>query len=272
MQQAFNQMMDQLELQANSLESEVALRTHELSQARDAATSSARFKSQLLAVISHEMRTPLHGILGFLQIAQEELQKEHGDNPHAIDPWLAKVSASGQQLLDQINQLLMYSRIESGKTAVTLSECSPHELIEKATDIITPLAEKKGNTLSVNNPHLGTIKTDADKLLQIILNLLANANKFTQKGHIELSSTLFSDHYRVTIADTGCGIPEDQLSLIFEPFVQADMSETRTHGGTGLGLAIAQQFATLLGGRIVVNSKLDSGTQFRVDLPINPNT
>lgn len=272
METAFNKMMTVIELKEQSLESEVQARTQNLATAYHSALSAARYKSQLLATVSHEMRAPLHGVTGYLQLVLE--QPAFIKNNDQINEWLIKALQCSCDLSRQINQILDYSRIESGKMELSISEFQVKDIIDAAVDIVMPLTKRNNNVLTISAISPLKIRSDKDKLSQIILNLLTNANKFTENGAIELNSVVFTNLLRVTVSDSGCGIPKDKLENIFEPFWQVDMSDTRKYGGTGLGLAVSKHFAKLLGGRIEVRSKLGYGSKFSLSIPINtdPNS
>jgi signal transduction histidine kinase len=267
--QIFNALMAQLERHRASLESEVTIRTLELREARDAALAAVRHKSAFLAAVTHEMRTPLHAITGYTQLALEELPFCEDDaETGPVRDYLGNVLTSAQELLLRINQVLDLARLEAGKVAVRLHGIDLKRLLKQLMATITPLAERNGNTLEVVFEGNSGLIMDGDKLSQIILNLLTNACKFTHHGIIHLQVLSQAGFLVVEVTDSGIGIAQEQLDLIFEPFRQVDMSDQRHYEGTGLGLAITKSFCDLLGGHIAVKSQVGSGSCFRVTLPL----
>jgi signal transduction histidine kinase len=172
----------------------------------------------------------------------------------------------------RIDQILEFARFEAGKTEVQIQSIDLQHLIDQLLDMVQPLARRRGNVLRSQLQGERCLEIDSDKIYQIILELLDNACKFTDHGIISLSANCTAQALVIEVTDTGIGIPPDQQALIFEPFRQLDMSETRSYGGTGLGLAITQRFCELLGGAITVASEPDHGSRFRVTipLPVNP--
>ncbi len=263
----FNALMAQLEQQKASLESEVAIRTLELREARDAALTAARHKSEFMAAITHEMRTPLHSIAGYTQLVLEEVQ--FLEKPKDCSNWLKTVLNSANDLLFRINQILDLARVEAGKMEVCFDWIDLRQLVERTSETINPLLQNNQNTLQVTICGHHRLISDPDKLSQILLNLLTNACKFTQQGTITLTVQNNDDHELfIQVADTGIGIPPSQQEEIFEPFRQADMSDTRRYQGTGLGLAITQRFCELLEGTIAVDSQVDKGSTFTLSIPL----
>jgi len=212
--------------------------------------------------MSHELRTPLNAILGFARIvarhSQGRLEAKQLDN-------LDKISASGQHLLALINAILDLSKVEAGRVEVQPSEVELAPVLEQCLRTVEPLVRvplvKEFNALP-------TMVVDEEKLRQIVLNLLSNAAKFTERGTIRLQARSSNGSVAIAVADTGIGIPGDKLGLIFQEFEQVDASITRAHGGTGLGLAIAQRLARLMGGDIEVESALGRGSTFTLSLPL----
>jgi len=227
-------------------------------------------KSQFLANMSHELRTPLNAIIGYSEILQEDV-KDVGQEHLGID--LKKIENAGRHLLGLINDILDLSKIEAGRMDVFLEDVGIAPLLDEVRAIITPLTEKSRNTLDFQlSPELGAIRTDRTKVKQCLLNVLSNANKFTENGRV----TLVVDRVersrpmvRFAISDTGIGMTEEQLGRLFQAFSQADVSTTKKFGGTGLGLAITQHFCQLLGGDITVASRWGDGSTFTITLPDN---
>jgi signal transduction histidine kinase len=241
----------------------------ELEAAREHADESNKAKSQFLANMSHELRTPLNAIIGYSEMLIEEAEEE---GMSTIIPDLDKINHAGQHLLSLINAVLDLSKIEAGKMEVYCEDFSIKALINEVVSTIQPVIENNHNKLEVNiSDDIGEINSDLTKVKQILFNLLSNASKFTEHGSIIL--TVEKKHhtgqnwYHFSIKDTGIGMSDEQVSKLFAPFIQADVSTTRKYGGTGLGLTITKQFCQLLGGSIQVDSKPDFGTEFKIRLP-----
>jgi len=253
-------------------ETELAERTAQLAKAHDEAIQASLIKSQFLANMSHELRTPLNAIIGYSEMLKEEAE-ELGEPVFAED--LSKISKAGNHLLALINDILDISKVEAGKMELLLETYQLSDLIQDVLTTIRPLVEGKGNRLETNCSEEGDITVDVTKLRQILLNLLSNANKFTEGGLIkfEVEKTIRDSKvgYVFRVQDTGIGMTQDHLSKIFQPFTQADASTTRMYGGTGLGLAISQRFSQIMGGHIGVESVFGEGTIFTCWVPIVVN-
>ncbi|TMV46236.1 PAS domain S-box protein [Paenibacillus mesophilus] len=253
-------------------ETALAERTEQLAKARDEAIQASMIKSQFLANMSHELRTPLNAIIGYSEMLLEEAE-ELGESLFAED--LSKISKAGNHLLALINDILDISKIEAGKMELHPETCRLPELIQDVMTTIRPLVEGKGNKLQMKCEEQGDITTDVTKLRQILINLLSNANKFTEDGTITFQVFIESRDgrggYAFRVQDTGIGMRPEQLEKLFQPFTQADASTTRKYGGTGLGLAISQRFSHLMGGDIRVESEFGTGTTFTCWLPVTPD-
>jgi signal transduction histidine kinase/DNA-binding response OmpR family regulator len=259
-----------LELQQykEGLEQLVEKRTAELVEARDQALASNRSKSVFLANMSHELRTPLHAILGF-----SNLLRQHGATEEQRRD-LDIINRSGEHLLSLINEVLDLAKIEAGRAAIAIGPCDLRALLREVTDMIRPRAEEKLLVLRlVETPESPRyIRTDAARLRQVLINLLGNAIKHTDRGSVTLRSTSKStedrNHVRVIfeVEDTGIGISAEDQGRVFEPFVQ--LAEAGMEKGTGLGLSITQQIIELMGGTIQIQSTLGEGSCFRVEIPV----
>ncbi|MEX1181744.1 MAG: ATP-binding protein [Gemmatimonadota bacterium] len=238
----------------------------EAQAARREAEHANRAKSEFLAVISHELRTPLNAISGYADIIDLGV---HGPvTPEQRDD-LARIKMSQRHLLGLINGVLSYARVEAGGVRFDITDVPLEECLAACHALTLPQARtaKLSFSYSPADPSL-VVRADAEKLQQIVLNLLTNAIKFTAAGgHVELSAQAAGDHVIVAVADSGRGIPDDRMTHIFDPFVQVDAELTRTTDGVGLGLAISRNLARAMGGELTAESALGKGSRFVVTLP-----
>lgn len=227
-------------------------------------------KSDFLANMSHELRTPLNAIIGYSEMMLEDLQTGSIEQQEQIDD-LVKILYAGRHLLSQINDVLDFSKIESGNMTLYKEHFQASHILQEVINTITPLARKGHNTLSYKPiDQMPNIYNDLTKFRQIFFNLLSNACKFTHEGHIELSCNYLPEQQLAIfiVKDTGIGMNETELAAVFDPFIQADSSTTRKYGGTGLGLALCKQYCELMGATINVESKPKQGSCFTVSLPL----
>ena len=238
----------------------------DLRAARDAAEDANRAKSQFLANMSHELRTPLSAIIGYSEMLEEEIG-DTGD-PGGLMTDMAKIKTNARHLLGLINDVLDLSKIESGKMEVYAEDFDAAPLVQDVAATAQALVDKRGNTLAVElAPNLGRMHQDMTKLRQMLLNLLSNAAKFTERGTITLSASRSGEEVLFRVSDTGIGMTAEQLEKLFQRFQQADASTTRRFGGTGLGLSITKAFSAMLGGTVAVDSAPGRGTSFTLRLP-----
>jgi PAS domain S-box-containing protein len=234
--------------------------------AMEKADQANRAKTEFMAVMSHEMRTPLNAILGMAELA-----KGSTHDP-ILSRYLSIINQSGNNLLTLITDILDLSYIETGRLVLEENRIKLEALTQEALDIHIHNADSKGVALSCRiDPEIpGFIRGDQKRLRQVLLNLLGNAIKFTEKGRVELHLSFLSPHKLLfSVVDTGIGIPEEKQKLIFSSFSQADSSNTRQHGGIGLGLAICKRLIEAMNGEIWLESAVGSGSTFYVSIPLS---
>jgi signal transduction histidine kinase len=237
----------------------------EIEAARATAEQANVAKSQFLATMSHELRTPLNAIIGYGEMLMENAD-ERGDAQDRDD--LDRLHGAAHRLLSLINDVLDLSKIEAGAAIVSADNVDLDAVIAETVATVKPVAAANGTTITVEAELcLGALETDGFKLSQCLLNLMANAAKFTKDGQIKLVAQ--RDHEWVTfhVIDTGIGISPDAQTRLFQPFVQADATTTRAFGGTGLGLAITRRLARLLGGDVTLKSAVGQGSAFTLRVP-----
>jgi PAS domain S-box-containing protein len=226
---------------------------------------AARLKSQFLAIMSHELRSPMNAIIGFSQLLLRQPQPLAKSQESMVE----RILNSGKHLLKLIEDVLDFSKLEVGQLQLQLEELNLAELVTATTEQLYSLVEQKSLALQVNlnlqNPY---IVNDSDRLRQVLVNLLSNAIKFTDVGSVQVDVwELPSNGIAIAIKDTGIGIAEADVEQIFLEFQQVNQTLTRKHGGTGLGLAIVDRLVGMMQGHISVESQLGEGSTFRIELP-----
>ncbi len=299
--EAFNSMLTDLTQQQQQLRGvnrTLDLELTKLAERNLALYDAARLKGEFLARVSHELRTPMNAIIGFAELLQETAVGDRDNPVRAGEPdrvakrqkYVTNILSAGRTLLEMINDLLAMARIEAGNIDFAVQDTSVAQSCEGLLALIKPLADKKSIRLVLQLPghapanaqpgstagdaELPIIRTDPKKFEQIVFNFLSNAVKFTpENGQVTLRAERLRgadgvDRVRVSVLDTGPGIPKDQHAFVFERFTQIDGSRTREHHGTGLGLAIAKEFAELLQGEIQLLSEPGRGSMFSLIVPL----
>jgi signal transduction histidine kinase len=228
---------------------------------------ASQHKSQFLANMSHELRTPLNAIIGVSEMLREDAEAAKQDT----EP-LDRVLGAGRHLLALINDILDLSKIEAGRMELNLETFPLVPVIQDVAKTIEPMATKNGNRLVIDCPaDLGTIHADQTRFRQSLLNLVSNANKFTEKGTITIAAQQGQDNGRkwitFAVADTGIGMTPEQMGKLFQEFSQASSTTASKYGSTGLGLAISRRFCQMMGGDITVESEPGRGSTFTIRLP-----
>jgi signal transduction histidine kinase len=246
-------------------------REKELQVAIEMAQAANRAKSDFLAAMSHELRTPIGAMSSYASLLAEEMFGPIGEPQKAQ---LVRIKTIATHLLGIVEQILTAARVEAGREELRLSDVDGVELVRDAILAIEPMVEKKSLQLTVDLPPAPiAMHTDEVKVRQIIINLLANAVKFTDCGGIAIGLTQLDDSkIALKISDSGVGISSQDIERIFEPFVQANRSASRPHEGTGLGLSVSRELARLLGGDLVATSRLGEGSVFTAILPLVTTT
>jgi len=240
---------------------------HEIEETGRRLAEASQHKSQFLANMSHELRTPLNAIIGVSEMLREDAEAAKQD----LEP-LDRVLGAGRHLLALINDILDLSKIEAGRMELQVETFPLAPLIADVVKTIEPMATKNSNHLVIDCPvDIGTIHADQIRIRQSLLNLMSNANKFTEKGTITIDARQGQedgcDWVTIAVADTGIGMTAEQMGKLFQEFSQADASTTRKYGGTGLGLAISKRFCQMMGGDITVESEPGRGSTFTIRLP-----
>ena len=223
-----------------------------------------RAKAEFVSTMSHELRTPLNAVLGYTQLMEDGIPVEI---PEQAKAHVRRIALSGRHLLQLIDEILTFSKLEAGRDAVLPSPVLLKELLAEVRAVVEPLAEAKGLAFEVDLAEApDTLTTDPKKVRQILLNLAGNAAKFTEEGSVRVTVSSTDDGVLFQVRDTGVGMSDEERERAFDPFWQADQSNTREIGGTGLGLTITRRFVEMLGGEIGVASA-EPGSLFTVRLP-----
>ena len=255
--------MDGIIVSARDVTDRVMLE-RQLKRARRHAENAARAKAQFLANMSHEIRTPMNGVLGFADLLRQMPLEDDAAR------YASLIERSGRSMMMLLNDILDISKIESGQLVLSFETFDPRELVDDCVQLHRAVAEQKriALTLTCADDIPRSARCDPHRLQQILLNLIANAVKFTEHGSVDIAMRMQDDRLIVTVDDTGIGISPKRIDAIFGPFIQAESSTTRRFGGTGLGLSISRQLADLLGGSLAVESKPDVGSKFTLCIPL----
>ncbi|MBB6430979.1 sensor histidine kinase [Algisphaera agarilytica] len=295
----FNTMLESIKANQDELQSAnktLDMKLMDMAESNVALFEANKVKGEFLANVSHELRTPLNSIIGFAEVLQETLADRTGPIDDKRKRYASNIIVSSRRLLELINDLLDIAKIEAGKMQLRLATVSVIDTLEGLVTLIRPQADKKKVRLFVEvSPRLPMIETDPGKLQQVVFNFLANAVKFTPAGgtvtlraesappppevldpnrKLDRSASAVSidpadaAYVRISVADTGPGINQEDQDRIFDKFTQLDPSVTKSHGGTGLGLTIAKELTDMLGGTLNVESAPGRGATFSITLPI----
>ncbi len=281
----FNDMLTTLKKNTDQLQGinkSLDLKLGELAETNVALYEANKIKGEFLANVSHELRTPLNSIVGFAEVLEETLIDRTGPVDEKRKRYIANIILSSRRLLDLINDLLDLAKIEAGRIEINPSPMSVADTLEGLLNLLRPQASKRDIELVLRvTPNIPIVQTDASKYQQIVFNLLANAIKFTpERGRVTLAAAVMNHPnspadepmLRVSIQDTGPGIPPEDQQRVFDKFTQLDPSVTKTHGGTGLGLTISKELADLLQGQIEIESEPGHGATFILWTPMAINT
>ena len=230
---------------------------------------ASKYKSQFLASMSHELRTPMNAVLGYTRML---LMNVYGELPGKVRDVHERIDKSGRHLLGLINDVLDFSKIEAGQLTLSNSLYSLKDVVQAVVAGTQPLATEKNLPLKIMMPSdLPAVLGDERRIMQVLMNLVGNAIKFTDAGEVRIEVSAADGSLRVAVSDTGPGIGEKDQENIFEEFRQAQSATTQKKGGTGLGLAIAKRIVELHGGKIWVESEVGKGSRFIFTLPVHPH-
>lgn len=280
----FNTMLENLRRNEDDLRTankSLDLKLGELAETNVALYEANKIKGEFLANVSHELRTPLNSIIGFAEVLEQMAAEQQGPQGEKRRRYLKNIIISSRHLLDLITDLLDLAKIEAGRMELRLGATSISDTCEGLLNLMRPQAEKRGVDLLLEiEPNLPLIQTDAGRLHQILFNFLSNAIKFTPAGgSVTVTARSWpptddgsGQKLKLSVTDTGPGIPPEDHQRIFEKFTQLDPTVTREHGGTGLGLTISRDLAKLLQGEIILESMPNEGATFSLILPFEYST
>ena len=268
-----NQILDEnkhfsyLNIEMNNLQRELIKKTKELEIANQKLLELDKLKSIFLAGMSHELRTPLNSIIGYTGMLLMGLS---GPLNEEQNKQLLKVKKNGHHLLNLINDILDISKIEADKVDLNYELVNLKSMLQQVMEIVGPMLNEKKLVLNLDISPALEIETDKQRLKQVMLNLVSNAIKFTNSGNITIKAAYKNNGWiKMSVIDTGIGIDESNINKLFHAFQQIDSQNKNSYGGTGLGLYLSKKLVTLLGGEIYVKSKLNMGSEFLIELPVN---
>ncbi len=272
MEEARNQRLELEQVKEDLLHAnrELARLSDRLKAMYQVAEEARRAKEEFVANVSHELRTPLNMIIGFAEMITQAPQVYGEALPPALLADITAIQRNSQHLAHLVDDVLDLSQVEAGKMVLSKDWVSLREVVEAATVAVRALYESKGLYLEVDVPaDLPLIFCDGTRIRQVVLNLLSNAGRFTERGGVHVKAWRQDDDIVVSVADTGPGIPPDKRDRLFEPFQQLDNSLRRAHGGSGLGLSISKRFVEMHGGKMWLESTVGEGTTFYFSLPLH---
>ena len=264
---ALAEHMNWMSRELRRLDDEQRVAAEALRGLNDRLSQASRAKSEFLANMSHELRTPLNAILGFTELILDEL---YGEVPAALREPLTDIQTNGRHLLRLINDVLDLSKIEAGRLELAGGEYSVQEIVVVVHASLRSLAREKGLAFTATvSPDIPLAQGDGTRITQCLMNLAGNALKFTRRGRVDMDVRLDGEWLVYRVADTGIGIPKDEVENVFAEFRQVDAAITREYGGTGLGLSITKRLVEMHGGRIWVESELGKGSTFFFTVPLH---
>ena len=259
-------LYEKVQKHAKELEQRVEERTKELNEAVLHLKDLDKLKSIFLASMSHELRTPLNSIIGFTGIMLMGLS---GELNNEQKKQLEKVKNSASHLLNLINDILDISKIEAGKVDVYTEKINLRNIIKGVVDTVSPMTKEKNLEINYSLPKNIELESDERRLKQVLMNLVSNAVKYTEKGSVNITANVLKGgKVKIKVTDTGIGVSKEEMRKLFQPFQQIDSSLTKEQAGTGLGLYLSKKLITLLGGSIAVKSEHRKGSEFSFVHPL----